>query len=173
MDLSDYTPEQLEAMAAERRALVRELIIATHSKDKEVRRRCTEALDSQEWLDVSVLLAAAVQVAVERHKDAINVAGREEWVKLFATEMARHHSDWMRLQIGQLTGMLRSAFGNVRLALTVQKPTRCRLQATMIEFLVTDSMELRDVFADELDDVLYDAAILASRRAFLDEFEGD
>jgi hypothetical protein len=173
MDLSDITPEELEARAAECQVLLRELIISTHRKDKAERRRCTELLDAYDWLGVSVVLAAATQIAVERHKDAINVAGREEWVKLFAAEMAQQHSDWMRVQAGQIAGMLRSTFGNIRLALTVNKPTRCRLQATMVQYLIADSLEFRDVFEDELDEVLEEATTLASRRAFLDEFEGD
>lgn len=165
-------PQDPEAVEA-RMQLLRELIIATHRKDKEARRTLTAALDEQQWADVSIVIGAATQIAVNLHHDAIVVAGREEWVKLFGQEMINHHSDWMRLQAGQITGMLRSTFGNIRLALTVPKATRCRLQVTMVEYMVTASLELRDIFEDELDDVLLDAMTLASRRAFIDEFEGD
>lgn len=153
--------------------LLRELIIATRHKDMESRRRLTGELDAQQWCDVSIVLGAATQIAVGRHNEAVVVTGREEWVKLFGQEMINHHADWMRLQPGQITGMLRSAFGNIRLALTVPKSTRCRLQATMVEYMITASLELRDIFEDELDDVLQEARVLASRRAFADEFEGD
>jgi hypothetical protein len=164
-----HDPEAVEA----RMQLLRELIIATHRKDKDARRQLTAALDEQQWSDVSIVVSAATQVAVKLHHDAIVVAGREEWVKLFGQEMMNHHADWMRLQAGQITGMLRSTFGNIRLALTVPKSTRCRLQVTMVEYMITASLELRDIFEDELDDVLTEAVTLASRRAFVDEFEGD
>jgi len=152
--------------------LIKAMVIGTYKKDKDARKRCGDELDAVEWSHASVILAAAKEVAVLRHKADIDDMGVEAWVAKLSNELVRHHADWMRVQQGQVAAMLRSALGKRQLAFGVPKPTRGRLDATVLQYVIEASLEMRDVFAEELDDVLFDAMILRSRRAFADDFEG-
>jgi hypothetical protein len=152
--------------------LLKAMVIATFTKDIGERKRCGEALDALEWSHSIVILAAAKEVAMTRHKADIDDMGVEAWIAKISHELVRHHADWMRLQQGQIAAMMRSALGNRQLVFGVPRPTRGRLDVTVLQYVIESSMELRDVFAHELDDVFVDAMVLRSRRAFADDFEG-
>lgn len=150
--------------------LVRSLVIATHMHDRAERARCTEVLDEREWSEAALLLAAAKEVALERHRSALESEGTEVWLRRTAVELVEQHRDWMRLVPGQVMTMLRSALGKHELALMVKRSVRGRLDATCVQHLIAMSMDYRDVFNDELDDVLKEAAVVASRPVFAQEF---
>jgi hypothetical protein len=158
---------ELEEDAAD---LVRALVIATHLHDRDERARCTELLDACEWSEASLLLAAAKEVAIERHRVAIESEGVEVWLRRTAGELVEQHRDWMRLVPGQVMTMLRSALGKHELALMVKRSVRGRLDATCVQHLLATSLDYRDVFTDELDGVLKEATVTASRPVFAQEF---
>ncbi len=166
--LDDLVDEvDLEADAAD---LVRALVIATHLHDRDERARCTSLLDACEWGEAALLLAAAKEVAIERHRAAIESEGVEVWLRRTAGELVEQHRDWMRLVPGQVMTMLRSALGKHELALMVKRSVRGRLDATCVQHLLAASLDYRDVFTDELDGVLKEAAVTASRPVFAQEF---
>ncbi len=152
--------------------LVRDLIIATYHHDRDERKRCSDILDEQGWDSAVVLLAALKITALERLSSAIERVGTALWIQTAAKALVERHSDWMRLVPGQIVAMLRAGLGQHELALIVPKPQRGRLDATLVEFLVEELMDYRGSFNEAFDELLKDALVLATRRAFIEEYEG-
>lgn len=150
---------------------VRELVMATYKHDRDARVLLAEALDADDWKGASLLLAAAKQVAVERHRKEIEKQGLDSWVQSVAHDAVRRHQDWMRLRHGQIAAMLRSALGDHDLAFALPADLRGRLDATVLEHLIAMRLAPWDSFTEELGDVLAEAERLASLRTFIEEFE--
>ena len=159
--------------AADETELVRELILATYRHDRDARGQCTIELDRLMWGEGALLLAAAKQVLLEREQHAIETAGVESWLKVTAVAITRRHADWMRLVPGQIITMLRSGLGQHELAVMVTRSVRARLDATIVEHLLAAGLGRRDVFVEELDDLLREAGLIASRPVFIHEFAED
>lgn len=151
--------------------VVRDLVMATYKHDREARVLLAETLDAVEWKDASLLLAAAKQVAVERHRKEIERQGLDSWVQSVAHDAVRRHQDWMRLRHGQIAAMLRSSLGDHDLAFALPADLRGRLDATVLEHLIAMRLDPWDSFAEELGEILSEAERLASMRAFIEEFE--
>jgi hypothetical protein len=167
----DIAPDE-PAVGGAAADLLRAMAFATFKKNKDERKRCGDELDAIEWAEASILLAAAKEVALLRHKNDIDEIGVDAWVEATAKALVAHHSDWMRLQAAQVAAMLRSGLGKRGLALSVPKPTRGRFDITIVSYLIQTKMQLRDEFSSEFDDVLIDADQLRTRRSFAEDFEG-
>lgn len=152
--------------------LLRAMAFGTFKKNKDERKRCGDELDVLEWAEASILLAAAKEVAIQRHREDIDAVGVDAWIDKTAKALVAHHSDWMRLQAPQIAAMLRAGLGKRGLALAVPKPTRGRFDVTIVSYLIQTKMQLRDEFSEEFNDVLIDADKLRGRRTFLEDFEG-
>jgi hypothetical protein len=151
---------------------VRGLVIATYNHSRDERKRYSDLLDAEGWDYAVVLLAALKITALERLASTIERVGPTLWLQTAAKELVHRHSEWMRLVPGQIVAMLRAGLGQHELALTVSKPQRGRLDATVVEFLVEELMDYRSSFNEAFDEVLKDALVLTSRRAFIEEYEG-
>lgn len=152
--------------------LVRALLIGTHHQDRAERKRCTDALDLIEWEGASLLIAAAKTVALSRRETARELKGSALWVQETAKDAAARHAGWLRLQPGQLAGMIRAGLGHHELGTTVSRPVRGRLDSVVLEHLITDSLDYGDDFAEEAGQLLEEAAHSLRRPMVLEELAG-
>lgn len=151
---------------------IRELLIATHEKDRGKRGALTAAMDADGWHETSLLLAVAKALVVRRERLAIERTGQDLWIRETAALVCERNSSWMRLQAGQVAGMIRAALGNRDLALTVAAGVRGRLDSNIVECLVADSVDYKSSFEQILDELLDEAAQTVQRKAMAAEFEG-
>ena len=153
-------------------SLVWDLLNSTYLHDKALRETCTVRLDACQWSEAGLLLAAAKKYLVEENGRAIERLGFETWVKETSKKVVKSHADWMRITIGQAAAMLRVGAGQYELLHGLSIPLRGRLDATVVAYLIEESMSSRKVFVEEMRFTLERATVTMRQRAFREEILG-
>lgn len=153
-------------------ALVWDLLNSTYLHDKALRESCTVRLDACEWSEAGLLLAAAKKYLVEENGRTIERLGFETWVRETSKKVVKSHADWMRITIGQAAAMLRVGAGQYELLHGLSIPLRGRLDATVVAYLIEESMSSRKVFVEEMRFTLERATVMMRQRAFREEILG-
>ena len=153
-------------------SLVWDLLNSTYLHDKALRETCTVRLDACQWSEAGLLLAAAKKYLVEENGRTIERLGFETWVKETSKKVVKSHADWMRITIGQAAAMLRVGAGQYELLHGLSIPLRGRLDATVVAYLIEESMSSRKVFVEEMRFTLERATVTMRQRAFREEILG-
>jgi hypothetical protein len=161
--------DALDGSDVDQYALVWDILNATYLHDKTMRATCTERLDACGWSEAGILLAAAKKYLVEENGRTIERIGFESWVRETSKKVVRAHADWMRITIGQAAAMLRVGAGQYELLHGLSVPLRGRLDATVVAYLIEDSMSSRGVFLEEVRATLERASSMTRQRAFREE----